>query len=106
MMDMVQNAPAVGLTLVIVQVIKSFDGANKLHKWYALIALTTGFGIGWLYAFSLGKDLQASIWDAVSTCAASALAWQLKKAVMEPVGAKFPGDPISKTPESSARDNQ
>ena len=89
-MDFSATGP-VAATIALVQVIKIVDKNDKFSAHYSLIAMLCGVAVGAL--LSGGKDWQSILSDAIMNAAYSSLAWQAKKALMDPTGAKLPGDP-------------
>ena len=89
-MDFSATGP-VAATIALVQVLKILDKNDKFKDHYSLIAMLCGLAVG--ATLSAGKDWQSILSDAVMNAAYSSLAWQAKKAIMDPAGAKLPGDP-------------
>jgi len=85
-----EQSASVAPTIAIVQAIKMADPHDKFKSAYPIIAIIVGVLIGALFAED--KTLEGYIKAGITNAAFSALTWAAKKAVMDPIGAKLPGD--------------
>jgi predicted ABC-type sugar transport system permease subunit len=84
-----QASAPVGVSVTIIQVIKSLDPQDKLKRFYAPISLVVGLVIGVFYGMIEGHTKAPElIMDGITNAAYTALAWVVK----ESTGIKIPGD--------------
>lgn len=85
-----EQTASVALTVAIVQAIKIADPTDRFKKAYPIMAIIVGLLIGAL--LSTDQTIIGYLQAGIANAAYSSLAWAAKKAVLDPIGAKLPGD--------------
>ena len=89
--------PQIGVAFAIIQALKIMDTKDAIKKWWPLISILVGGAIGIIWGIAASHKIPALVQDAVQNAAYTALAYLLKKAALDPIGIRLPGDSDPRT---------